>query len=99
MLIQLDPTSEKLIHSDALVLTAFQKNSVSKDKKETMTFNIDHWKDQGLKEEFKQLKNINIYKANKDEMISFTGTRGETIKVIGIGEKAKYKNEELRRSV
>lgn len=90
MQIKIDTVGNHFLGADLKVLTAFQKNSSA---------SIDHWSDKGLKEEFKNLKSSKGYKAAKDETLTFTGPVGETIWVVGLGEKSKYAAEDLRKSI
>jgi leucyl aminopeptidase len=101
MEIKLDPTGDLFVSSDLKILTAYQKTSGSKGKKgeEETTVSVSHWHDKGLVEEFESLKARKNFKASKDEMISFSGALGETVWVLGLGEKTKYTNEDLRKSV
>lgn len=105
MNIKLDPTGEQFLNSDLKVLVAFQKINTSKPVgKKTATKGtetsilINHWSDQGLVEEFNNLKAAKNFKAAKDETISFTGAMGETVWVIGMGEKSKLSNEDIRKA-
>lgn len=90
MQIQIDTIGDKFLGADLKVLSAFQKNSKP---------SIDHWSDKGLKEEYQMLKVSKNYKAAKDETLSFTGATGETVWVIGLGDKTKFTAEDLRKSV
>lgn len=90
MQIKIDTVGNHFLGADLKILTAFQKNSSA---------SIDHWTDKGLKEEYKNLKSSKGYKAAKDETLSFTGAVGETVWVIGLGDKAKVTAEDIRKSV
>ena len=90
MQIQIDTIGDKFLGSDLKVLSAFQKNSKP---------SVDHWSDKGLKEDYQMLKVAKNYKAAKDETLSFTGATGETVWVIGLGDKSKFTAEDLRKSV
>lgn len=103
MLIKLDLSGEQFLGSELKILTAFQKTGNAKSGKsktsETAFVSIDHWSDKGLKEEFQNLKTLKNYKASKDETLSFTGAMGESVWVIGMGDKSKLKAEDIRKSV
>lgn len=102
MLIKLDTVGDQFLAAELKILTAFQKTNTApkakQDSKSTQsTPSIDHWADRGLKEEFLNLKVGKNYKAAKDEIISFTGATGETVWVVGLGDKAKFTAEDLRK--
>jgi leucyl aminopeptidase len=59
---------------------------------------IDHWDDKGLKEEFYNLKSSSHFKGYKDETLTFTGSMGELVKVVGLGEKNKVTAEDIRKT-
>ena len=104
MKVYLDTVGDQFLSSELKILTAFQKSSEKKTKSkaksvELTTVSIDHWKDQGLKEEFYQLKATKNFKASKDEMLSFTGATGETVWVVGLGNSSKIVPEDIRKSV
>jgi leucyl aminopeptidase len=101
MNIQLDTTGDLFLSSDLKILTAYQKSTPSKDKKakDETQVSVDHWQDKGLVEEFEGLKSRKNFKAAKDEMLAFSGALGETVWVLGLGEKSKYTSEDLRKSV
>ncbi len=106
MLIKLDNVGDKFLTADLKILTAYQRpkaNKVTAKSKAPAsngtTFSVDHWSDKGLKEEFNNLKVAKNYKALKDETISFTVATGETVWVIGFGEKANVTAEDIRKSV
>src|SRR5690606_1549693 len=95
MQIKIDRVGDQFLGSDLKILTAFQK-ICSKDQ---MSASITHWSDKGLKEEFENLRSLKNFKAAMDETIAFTGAMGETVWVVGLGEKNKAKAEDLRKSV
>jgi leucyl aminopeptidase len=103
MLIKLDPTGENFLTAELKVLTAHQRQAPAKktakaQKPQAETkISVDHWSDQGLKEEFHNLKALQYYKANKDETLSFTGATGETVIVVGMGDKTKVGAEDIRK--
>jgi leucyl aminopeptidase len=106
MHIKLDVIGDSFLGAELKILTAFQKASpASKGKtKKTTTaegahVSLDHWVDKGLKEEFMNLKSAKNFKAAKEEILSFTGATGETVWVIGMGEKAKATAEDVRKCV
>ncbi len=98
----LDQAGQKAMNADVKIVSAFQKTKTSKVKgkesSETVV-SVDHWNDKSLKEEFAQLRAGKTFKANKDEVLTFTGTMGETVKVVGLGDRAKLKAEDLRKSI
>jgi leucyl aminopeptidase len=101
MEIKLDTVGDKFLGAELKVLTAFQKTSTSKAKnaKAETSVSFDHWSDKSLKEEFTNLKAVKNYKAAKDETISFTGAMGETVWVVGLGDKTKFEAEDLRKVI
>lgn len=101
MQIKLDVVGEQFLAAELKILTAFQKTSTPKIKtaKPETTVSIDHWSDKGLKEEFQNLKSAKNYKAAKDETISFTGATGETVWVVGLGDKTKFHAEDIRKVI
>lgn len=108
MQIKIDTVGDQFLGSDLKILTAFQKtNSAAKTtakatskkaKTSETTVSIDHWSDKGLKEEFENLKASKTFKAGKDETLTFTGATGETVWVVGLGEKTKVTAEDIRKS-
>lgn len=101
MKIILDQSGQKTLEAEVKVLSAFQKIKTTKVKGKTTTetvVSVDHWVDKGLKEEFAQLKAAQNFKAAKDEVLTFSGAMGEIVKVVGLGDKAKLKAEDLRKS-
>ena len=105
MLIKIDSVGDHFLNAELKILSAFQKVPVAsktKSKKPVKTesqVSIDHWVDKGLKEEFLNLKSSANYKAAKDETLTFTGAMGETIWVVGLGDKSKFSAEDLRKLV
>ena len=107
MQIKIDTVGEHFLGAELKVLTAFQKETAAKaTTKKTKaagetesSVTIEHWSDKGLKEEFKNLKASKNFKAGKDETLSFTGATGETVWVIGLGDKSKFGPEDLRKSI
>ena len=101
MQIKLDLVGDQFLASELKILTAFQKNVAPKTKggKADTSVSVDHWADKGLKEEFQNLKNSKNYKAAKDETISFTGATGETVWVVGLGDKTKFGTEDIRKVI
>jgi leucyl aminopeptidase len=96
----IDFVGDQFLNADLKVFTAFQKTSTSPTKSKSDTslkVSIDHWRDQGLKEEFHGLKSAQNFKAQKDETLSFTGATGETVWVVGLGDKSKFSAEDLRK--
>lgn len=106
MQIKLDTVGDKFLGADLKILTAFQKTNTAKPTAKAKTpasngtsVSIDHWTDKGLKEEWNNLKAAKNYKAGKDETQSFSGATGETVWVIGLGDKTKSTAEDIRKSV
>jgi leucyl aminopeptidase len=101
MQIKLDVIGEHFLAAELKILTAFQKTTVSKTKgaKAETSVSIDHWSDKGLKEEFLNLKMAKNFKASKDESLSFTGALGETVWVVGLGDKTKFHAEDIRKII
>lgn len=101
MQIKLDTVGDQFLNAELKILTAFQKASTPKAKtaKAETSVSVDHWSDKGLKEEFQNLKALKNYKAAKDETISFTGPMGESVVVVGLGEKTKVTAEDIRKTV
>lgn len=103
MLIKLDTVGDQFLAAELKILTAYQKTQAPAKAKTTAkpatSVSIDHWADKGLKEEFLNLKQLKNYKAGKDENIIFTGAMGETVCVVGLGDKSQFAAEDLRKSV
>lgn len=105
MQIKLDTVGDQFLGADLKILTAFQKTNTAKPTAKAKapsngaTASVDHWADKGLKEEFQNLKAAKNYKAGKDETLSFSGATGETVWVIGLGDKNKATAEDIRKSV
>lgn len=101
MQIKLDVAGEQFLAAELKIMTAFQKSHTPKTKgaKAETTVSIDHWSDKGLKEEFYNLKGNKNYKAAKDETMSFTGATGETVWVVGLGDKSKFEAEDIRKVI
>ncbi len=105
MQIKIDFIGDKFLSADLKILSAVQKTNTAKTTTKAKVPNsstsvsIDHWSDKGLKEEFQNLRAAQTYKGSKDETLSFTGATGETVWVIGLGDKTKFQAEDLRKSV
>ena len=107
MLFKLDTVGDQFLGAELKIFTAFQKTTTAATKttkgakaaKAESAVSIDHWSDKGLKEEFANLKSAAKFKGAKDETLSFTGATGETVWVVGLGDKTKYEAEDLRKSV
>lgn len=101
MQIKLDAVGDQFLAAELKILTAFQKSTTAKKKsvKSDTQVSIDHWSDKSLKEEFYNLKASKNYKATKDETISFTGATGETVWVVGLGDKSKFSAEDIRKVI
>lgn len=101
MQIVIDLNGDKFLSAELKVLTAYQKTSTSKAKgaKAETSVSVDHWTDKGLREEFQGLRSVKNFKAGKDETITFSGATGETVVVVGLGERGKMNGEDLRKTV
>lgn len=102
MQIKLDLIGDQFLGADLKILTAFQKTNSTKSKgsnKSEKSPSIDHWSDKGLKEEFEILKSRKNFKANKDETITFSGATGESVWVVGMGDKGQSTAEDIRKSI
>lgn len=103
MEIKIDNVGDQFLNADVKILTAFQKQQASKSKskseKTETSVTVDHWADKSLKEEFVHLKAFSTYKAGKDETLTFSGPFGESVVVVGLGDKSKLKPEDIRKSV
>lgn len=105
MQFKLDSVGELFLTADLKILTSVQKmpapgKASAKNKTEMKPqASVDHWSDKGLKEEFHNLKAAKNFKAGKDETLSFTGAIGETVWVVGLGDKTKFTAEDLRKSI
>lgn len=104
--IKLDCIGDQFLGADLKVLSAIQKKVLPKKNSKLKTIDepsivasIDHWTDKGLKEEFENLRAAKYFKGIKDETLSFTGATGETVWVIGLGDKTKFHAEDLRKSI
>ncbi|MFA5583681.1 MAG: M17 family peptidase N-terminal domain-containing protein, partial [Bacteriovoracaceae bacterium] len=105
MNIKLDTTGDQFLNCDLKILTAFQVEvSTSKGKKKSAKttespVSIAHWGNKTLVEEFMGLRAAATFKASKDETLTFTGPLGETVLVVGLGNKEKFDDESIRKSV
>ena len=101
MQIKVDTIGDQFLTADLKILTAFQKTSAPKAKggKSESSVSVDHWADKGLKEEFSALKALKNFKAGKDETLTFSGAMGESVLVVGLGDKSKLTAEDIRKSV
>ena len=100
MQLSIDLTGEKFLSAELKVLSAFQKSTAAKTKgaKAVTSVSVDHWVDKGLKEDFAGLRSAANFKAAKDETLTFSGATGETVLVVGLGEKGKMSAEDLRKT-
>lgn len=102
MLFKLDTVGDQFLGAELKIVTAVQKAGTpakAKGAKPETSVSVDHWADKGLKEEFHNLKQIKNYKASKDEVLTFTGAMGETVCVVGLGDKSKIGAEDIRKSI
>lgn len=80
--------------SDLKIVGAFEKT----DKDDKKTYQLQ-WTSKDLANHFKGLKSAATYTGGKGSMMTFNGLDGETVLVVGMGEKKKAKNEEIRRAI
>ena len=101
MQILVDLNGDKFLSADLKILSAYQKTSTPKTKgaKAETTVSVDHWTDKGLKEEFQGLRSGKNFKSGKDDTITFSGAMGETVVVVGLGERGKMNAEDLRKTI
>ncbi len=101
MQLSIDLNGDKFLAADLKVLTAFQKTTTAKTKgaKAETSISVDHWADKTLKEEFQGLRALKNFKAGKDETLTFSGAMGETVLVVGLGERGKMSAEDLRKTI
>ncbi len=101
MQLSIDLNGDKFLAADLKVLSAFQKTTTAKTKgaKTESSVSVDHWADKTLKEEFQGLRSLKNFKAAKDETLTFSGAMGETVLVVGLGERGKMSAEDLRKTV
>lgn len=101
MQIVIDLNGDKFLSADLKVLSAYQKTGTPKTKgaKPDSTVSIDHWSDKGLKEEFQGLRSARNFKGGKDETLTFSGATGETVLVVGLGDRTKMTAEDLRKTI
>jgi leucyl aminopeptidase len=107
MQIKLDTVGDLFLGADLKILTAFQKTPAATKAKAKpkatdageASVSIDHWSDKGLKEEFNNLKAAKNFRAGKDETLAFTGATGETVWVVGFGDKSKAAGEDVRKAI
>ncbi len=79
--------------SDLIVLGAFQKPAAGKAK----TASLDaHW-DKEVKAAFEFVKNSKGFTGGAGESFGFIGENGESYLAVGLGEKAKFDFEALRK--
>lgn len=100
MQVTIDLSGDKFLTADLKVLSAYQKTSTPKTKgaKAETSVSVDHWSDKTLKEEFQSLRSLKNFKAAKDETLTFSGAMGETVLVVGLGERGKSSAEDLRKT-
>jgi leucyl aminopeptidase len=100
MQVTIDLNGDKFLSADLKVLSAYQKSSAPKIKggKAETSVSIDHWTDKTLKEEFQSLRSLKNFKAGKDDTLTFSGAMGETVLVVGLGERGKSTAEDLRKT-
>ena len=100
MQVTIDLNGDKFLSADLKVLSAYQKSSAPKTKgaKAETSISVDHWTDKTLKEEFQSLRSLKNFKAGKDDTLTFSGAMGETVLVVGLGERGKSTAEDLRKT-
>lgn len=89
-----DYDSKHFENSELKILGSFQKTNKDGEK----TYQLA-WSDKEMTKMFSYLKSSATFSAGAGSTISFTGVQGETILVVGLGEKKKAKAEEIRRAV
>lgn len=101
MQLSIDLNGDKFLAAELKVLSAFQKTTTAKTKgaKAETSLSVDHWADKTLKEEFQGLRALKNFKAGKDETLTFSGAMGETVLVVGLGERGKMSAEDLRKTI
>jgi leucyl aminopeptidase len=94
MKIHLDFTAEHYNDADVKVLGSFQKTDAKTDSKKL----VQSWEEKELAKHFNTLKAAESFTGAKGTSCLFTGLNGETIIVVGLGDKTKAKAEEIRRA-
>ena len=93
MKIHLDFTAEHYNKADVKVLATFQKTEADKSK-----HMVQSWHEKNLVKSFTTLRAAKSFTGAKGSTCLFTGEQGETILLIGLGDKAKAGAEEIRRA-
>ncbi len=93
MKIELDFTSDHYDKSELKVVACYEKDG--KDGKSWQ----GSWSDKELQNHFKELKIANSFTGARGDIVTFTAPEGETMMVVGLGEKKSAKAEQLRRAI
>lgn len=89
MKIELDFTSEHYDHAELKVVACYQKGDSWQAS----------WSDKELLNGFKGTKSARNFSGASGETTSFTSENGETVLVVGLGEKKNAKEEQLRKAI
>lgn len=95
MKLDLDFSSEHYDKAELKVLGCYEKEVKNTGDK---TWQIS-WTEKELETFFKGLKASQNYTGAHGDMMSFTGPSGESVLVVGLGNKSKAKSEQLRRAI
>jgi len=94
MKIHVDFTEDHYNNASIKIVGAYEKKSKEGTKQVQLA-----WTEKELVTAFKALKDVENFTGAKGSSFSFTGANGEKILVIGLGEKAKTKDEGIRRAI
>ena len=94
MKFHVDFDSKHFDSSELKIVAAFEK--VGKDDKKTYQA---QWTTKELALHFKNMKSSNTFTGSKGSTVTFNGPNGETVLVVGLGEKKSAKHEGIRRAV
>ena len=89
-----DFESKHFESSELKVVGAYEKT----DKKDNKTYQAQ-WTTKELALHFKNMKSSESFTGSKGSSLTFNGPQGETVLVMGLGEKKKAKAEEIRRAI
>lgn len=94
MKFHVDFDSKHFDNSELKIVGAFEKV----DKKDNKTYQAQ-WTTKELALHFKNMKSSESFTGSKGSSLTFNGPQGETVLVIGLGDKRKAKKEEIRRAI